>query len=122
MASIPEIFSTMAYGPAPEAVAPAQAWLERHGRRFGLFIDGMWTEPGGETFETLNPATGKPLATLTQATEADVDRAVHAARTAQPGWWEIGGHARARHLYALARHVQKHSRFFAVLELSLIHI
>jgi len=116
MASIPEIFSTMAYGPAPEAVAPAQAWLERHRRRFGLFIDGAWAEPGGETFETLNPATGKPLATLTQATEADVDRAVRAARAAQAGWWEIGGHARARHLYALARHVQKHSRFFAVLE------
>jgi aldehyde dehydrogenase (NAD+) len=116
MASIPDIFSTMAYGPAPEAVAPAQAWLERHGRRFGLFIGGEWTEPGAERFETLNPATGKPLATLTQASEADVDRAVRAARAAQPGWWEIGGHARARHLYALARHVQKHSRFFAVLE------
>ena len=59
MSSIPEIFSTMAYGPAPEAVAPAEAWLEAHGRRFGLFIDGGWTEPGAETFETLNPATGK---------------------------------------------------------------
>ncbi len=116
MASIPEIFSTMAYGPAPEAVAPAQAWLERHGRRFGLFIGGEWSEPGSETFEALNPATGKPLAALTQASEAAVDRAVRAAREAQPGWWEIGGHARARHLYALARHVQKHSRFFAVLE------
>src|SRR5918996_1203361 len=116
MASIPEIFSTMAYGPAPEAVAPAHAWLERHGRRFGLFIGGGWTDPDGETFETLTPATGKPLATLTQAGEADVDRAVRAARAAQTGWWEIGGHARARHLYALARHVQKHSRFFAVLE------
>ena len=45
MASIPEIFSTMAYGPAPEAAAPAQAWLDRHGRRFGLFIGGRWTEP-----------------------------------------------------------------------------
>ncbi|HEY7611574.1 MAG TPA: aldehyde dehydrogenase family protein [Gemmatimonadales bacterium] len=116
MASIPEIFSTMAYGPAPEAAATAQAWLDGHGRRFGLFIGGRWTEPGGETFETLNPATGKPLATLTQAGEAEVDRAVRAAREAQAGWWEIGGHARARHLYALARHVQKHSRFFAVLE------
>src|SRR5512145_1590582 len=113
MASIPDIFSTMAYGPAPEAVAPAQAWLERHGRRFGLLIGGEWTEPGAEAFETLNPATGKPLARLTQAGEADVDRAVRAARVAQPGWWEIGGHARARHLYAVARHVQKHSRFFA---------
>ena len=116
MASIPEIFSTMAYGPAPEAVAPAQAWLEGHRRQFGLFIGGEWTEPGGETFETPNPATGGPLATVTQAGEGDVDRAVRAARAAQPGWWQIGGHARARHLYALARHVQKHSRFFAVLE------
>jgi len=116
MASIPEIFSTMAYGPAPEAVAPVHAWLERHGRRFGLFIGGSWTDPEGETFETLNPATGKPLARLTQAGTADVDRAVRAARAAQPGWWALGGHGRARHLYALARQIQRHSRFFAVLE------
>src|SRR5919106_1402175 len=116
MASIHDIFSTMAYGPAPEAVAPAHAWLERHGRRFGLFIGGGWTDPDGETFETLNPATGKPLARLTQAGAADVDRAVRAARAAQPGWWALGGHGRARHLYALARQIQKHSRFFAVLE------
>ena len=116
MASIPDIFSTMAYGPAPEAVAPAHAWLERHGRQFGLFIGGSWTEPGSETFETLNPATGKPLARLTQAGAAEVDRAVRAARAAQPGWWALGGHGRARHLYALARQVQKQSRFFAVLE------
>jgi aldehyde dehydrogenase (NAD+) len=116
MASIPEIFSTMSYGPAPEAVAPAQAWLDRHERQFGLFINGAWTPVGGETFETLNPATGRPLAALSQASEGDVDRAVRAARAAQPGWWSIGGHARARHLYALARHIQKQSRFFAVLE------
>ncbi len=116
MASVPEIFSSMAYGPAPEAVAPAHAWLERHGRRFGLFIGGAWTDAGGEAFETLNPATGKPLARLTQAGAVEVDRAVRAARAAQPGWWALGGHGRARHLYALARQVQKHSRFFAVLE------
>ncbi|HWB42477.1 MAG TPA: aldehyde dehydrogenase family protein, partial [Gemmatimonadales bacterium] len=116
MTSIPEIFGTLAYGPAPEAVAPAIDWLERHERRFGLFIGGKWTRPGAETFETLNPATGKPLAQLTQASESEVDRAVRAARSAQPGWWALGGHGRARHLYALARHIQKHSRFFAVLE------
>ncbi|HKT58880.1 MAG TPA: aldehyde dehydrogenase family protein, partial [Gemmatimonadales bacterium] len=116
MASIPEIFENMAYGPAPEAAAPAHAWLDQHGRRFGLFIGGRWTEPGSDTFETLNPATGKPLARLTQASPAEVDRAVRAARGAQAGWWEIGGHARARYLYALARQVQKHSRLFAVLE------
>jgi aldehyde dehydrogenase (NAD+) len=116
MASVPEIFQTMAYGPAPESAGPANEWLDRHGRRFGLFIGGAWTAAGGETFETLNPATGRPLATLTQASPADVDRAVRAAREAQPGWWGLGGHGRARHLYALARQVQKHSRLFAVLE------
>src|SRR5688572_1001739 len=116
MASIPEIFTTMTYGPAPEAVAPAHAWLERHGRRFGLFIGGEWTNGGDETFETLNPANGEPLARLTQAGAADVDRAVRAARAAQSGWRDIGGHARARHLYAIARQIQKQSRLFAVLE------
>ena len=116
MASIPEIFENMTYGPAPEAAAPAHAWLDQHGRRFGLFIGGRWTAPGSETFETLNPATAKPLARLTQASAAEVDRAVRAARGAQAGWWELGGHARARYLYALARQIQKHSRLFAVLE------
>src|SRR5919202_891444 len=100
MASVPEIFQSMAYGPAPESAAPAQAWLEQHGRRFGLFIGGEWTSPGTQTFETLNPANGKRLAHLTQAGAADVDRAVQAARAAQAGWWELGGHGRARYLYA----------------------
>jgi aldehyde dehydrogenase (NAD+) len=116
MASIPEIFQTMAYGPAPEGVGLANEWLEAHARRFGLFIGGEWTPAGGEGFDTLNPATGKPLARVTQASPADVDRAVRAARKAQVGWWTLGGHGRARYLYALARQIQKHSRLFAVLE------
>jgi aldehyde dehydrogenase (NAD+) len=116
MASVPEIFNTMAYGPAPEGVGPANQWLEGHERRFGLFIGGSWVPGEGETFETLNPATAKPLAKLAQATATEVDRAVRAARKAQPGWWALGGHGRARHLYAIARQIQKHSRLFAVLE------
>jgi aldehyde dehydrogenase (NAD+) len=116
MASVPEIFQSMEYGPAPESSGPVQEWLERKGQRFGLFIGGKWSEPGRETFDTLNPATAKPLATLTQANSADIDRAVAAASKAQPNWWAIGGHARARYLYAIARQIQKHSRFFAVLE------
>ena len=116
MASIPEIFESMAYGPAPEGAAPAQAWLDQHRRRFGLFIGGAWTATAGESFETLNPATGAALARLRQTTPAEVDRAVRAARAAQPDWWALGGHGRARYLYALARGMQKHSRLFAVLE------
>ncbi len=116
MASVPEIFQTMAYGPAPEGLGPVNEWLEGHGRRFGLFIGGTWVPGEGETFQTLNPATGKPLAQLAQATPDEIDRAVRAARKAQPAWWALGGHGRARHLYAIARQIQKNSRFLAVLE------
>jgi aldehyde dehydrogenase (NAD+) len=115
--SVAEIFETMAYGPAPESPAAALAWLERHGRSFDLFIDGHWTPAAsGERFETANPADGQPLARVAQACAGDVDAAVAAARAAQPGWSKLGGHGRARYLYALARLVQKHARLLAVLE------
>ncbi|HEU4800986.1 MAG TPA: aldehyde dehydrogenase family protein [Gemmatimonadales bacterium] len=117
MASISEIFGTMEYGPAPEAAAPALEWIAEHEGKFGHFINGKWARPsGGEVFTTVNPATGKPLATVAQGSARDVSAAVKAARAAQPGWEKLGGHGRARHLYALARQVQKHSRLFAVLE------
>ncbi|MDU6836409.1 MAG: aldehyde dehydrogenase family protein, partial [Bradyrhizobium sp.] len=47
---------------------------------------------------------------------ADVEAAVGAARAAQLPWAKLGGHGRARHLYALARMLQRHARLFAVLE------
>src|SRR5450830_280584 len=113
--TITEIMNTMEYGPAPESTKEAQAWLEQRGRTFGLFIDNQWTE-AGETFASTNPADGKELAQLTQATAEDVDRAVQAARRAQPAWAALGGHGRARIMYAIARLMQKHARLFAVLE------
>ena len=55
--SIAEKFLTMEYGPAPEDPKEAQAWLDRHKRRFGHFINGAWHTPaGGEYFETLDAA------------------------------------------------------------------
>ncbi|MBA5688348.1 aldehyde dehydrogenase family protein [Duganella sp. LX47W] len=105
----------MEYGPAPESTKEAQAWLAQRGRSFGLFIDNAWSAPG-ELFASANPADGSKLADLTQATDADVERAVAAARRAQPGWQALGGHGRARVMYALARLLQKHARLFAVLE------
>ncbi|NHX28130.1 aldehyde dehydrogenase family protein, partial [Escherichia coli] len=79
------------------------------------FIDGAFTDPA-DGFDSRNPATGEVLATLSQATQADVDAAVSAARRAQGKWAKLPGHARAKYLYALARLVQKHARLFAVLE------
>jgi aldehyde dehydrogenase (NAD+) len=115
--SIAEIFETMEYGPAPESASPALRWLEERGRTFGHLIGGEWRDPsGGEYFDSTNPATNKPLARIAQGTPADVDAAVRAAREALPGWQALDGHARARYLYAIARHVQRHARLFAVLE------
>ncbi|PIE07656.1 MAG: aldehyde dehydrogenase [Rhodobacterales bacterium] len=113
--TVREIFDSMAWGTAPESDAEAQAWLEAHERRFGLFIDGHWTAPG-DMFETRNPANGALLAELTRASSDEVNTAVAAARKAQPKWATLSGHARAKYLYALARLVQKHARLLAVLE------
>jgi aldehyde dehydrogenase (NAD+) len=115
--SVAQYYETMEYGPAPEADGEARAWLKRHGAVFGHFIGGAFTAPeAGEHFSTFEPATGKTLASLAQGSAADIDLAVAAARKAQPLWERLGGHGRARHLYALARMLQRHARLFAVLE------
>ena len=113
--TVRDIFDAMSYGPAPESSTEAMDWIAKHSGNFGPFIDGAFTTPG-ETFTTTNPASGKALAEVTQGSQADVDAAVAAARRAQPKWARLTGHQRAKHLYALARMVQKHSRLFAVLE------
>lgn len=114
---IAEIFETMEYGPAPESASPAFDWLERHGASFDHFIGGRWVAPAsGEYFETANPANGKILARVAQGNDDDVDAAIRAATEALPAWQALGGHGRARYLYAIARNIQKHARLFAVLE------
>jgi aldehyde dehydrogenase (NAD+) len=115
--SIVQNFVSMEYGPAPEDPKEALAWLDRHQRRFGHFINGVWREPAaGERFDTTDPSSGQVLASIAQGSSADVTAAVEAARAALPGWQALSPHARARFLYALARQVQKHSRRLSVLE------
>ena len=115
--SIAEKFASMEYGPAPEDPKEAATWLDRHNRRFGLFIDGAWREPAAaQWFDTVDPSTGEKLASVVQGGAADIDAGVKAAREAAPKWRALTCHARARYLYALARLVQKHSRLLAVLE------
>lgn len=114
---IKEIFETMEYGPAPESADVANDFLEAHNRTFKLFINGEWKAPSSnEYFDSINPSTKEKLAKISEASEADVDAAVAAAKKASPKWVAIGAHQRARYLYALARQIQKHSRLFAVLE------
>ncbi|MCC7195338.1 MAG: aldehyde dehydrogenase family protein [Gemmatimonadaceae bacterium] len=115
--TIPGIFETMEYGPAPESGKPALDWIAAHKGAFGHMIGGSFTKPDrGSQFDVLEPATGKTIARAAQGTKSDVDAAVKAARAALPAWQAFGPHGRARHLYALARMVQRNSRLLAVLE------
>src|SRR5437588_5735001 len=114
--NVMDIFKTMEYGPAPEAAAPALEWIKAR-QPFGLFINNQWVKPvSGQYLDSINPSTGKPLAQIAAANSADVDIAVASARTAFESWSQTPGHVRARYLYAIARHIQKHSRLLAVLE------
>lgn len=115
--SVQRYFETMDYGTAQEADQEAQAWLTQNGRKFGHFIDGQFrASQAKKSFDTSDPATGKKLASIAYGSPADVTSAVKAARLAQPKWAKLSGATRARHLYALARMVQRHARLFAVLE------
>jgi aldehyde dehydrogenase (NAD+) len=115
---IKRIFETMEYGPAPEPEGPATEWLEAHGRRFHHYIGGAWRAPStGEYFPTCAPGRNNAkIADVAYGSEEDVAAAVAAAHAALPGWQKLGAHGRARYLYAIARHIQKHARLFSVIE------
>jgi acyl-CoA reductase-like NAD-dependent aldehyde dehydrogenase len=57
-------------------------------KQYKMFIDGEWVESENKkTFETLNPETNKPWASVPEASAKDVDRAVKAAQKAFEGEW-----------------------------------
>jgi aldehyde dehydrogenase (NAD+) len=114
--NVMDIFETMEYGPAPESATPAIQWIKER-QPFGLFINNQWVKPAsGKYIDSINPSNGKVLAQVAAANSTDVDEAVAAARAAFESWGKTPGHVRARYMYAIARHIQKHSRLLAVLE------
>jgi aldehyde dehydrogenase (NAD+) len=100
------------YAPAPESraivdIPPSQS----------LFIGGDFVEGTGERFKSINPATEEVLSEVCDASAADVDRAVDAARRAYDRvWGPMPGRERAKYLYRIARIVQERARELAVLE------
>ncbi len=100
------------YAPAPESVRP------KIREQYGLFIDGSWKAPeGSEYFPTINPANEEHLSLVAQATSADVDAAVRAARKAYDKYWRKMKPAdRAKYIYRIARAITERSRELAVLE------
>src|SRR6476469_9599323 len=104
--------SAFDYAPPPESrsvvdIAPS----------YGLFIDGEFVEAAdGKVFKTVSPSTEEVLSEIAQAGEADVDRAVKAARKAFVKWSALPGSERAKYLFRIARIIQERSRELAVLE------
>jgi acyl-CoA reductase-like NAD-dependent aldehyde dehydrogenase len=88
------------------------------GREYGLFVNGELVETSsGELQDILEPATGEPLAKVAMAAEADVDRAVEAARGALEGdWGKTPPTERSRLLHALADALVANRKELAELE------
>ena len=85
--------------------------------RYQLLINGEWVDAeNGATFETFNPATGEKLATCADAGAADVEKAVQAARAAQPAWAAKSAEERARILLRIAERIDERAEELAAVE------
>jgi len=84
-----------------------------------LLIDGQWVETA-KNFDTVNPATGEVLTQIAQASSADLDRAVAAARKAfedrNGAWRKMSASERGRLIWKLADLLEKNIDEFAELE------
>src|SRR5215218_246461 len=100
------------YSPAPEATDHI-----RLQDRYELFVDGAWRPPEAEAYEpTINPATEQPLTEIAQASKADVDAAVAAAREALPRWQRLPALERGKYVFRIARLIQERARELAIVE------
>src|SRR5438874_7060594 len=80
-------------------------------------VGGEWVDAvEGGTMEVLNPATGETIAEVPSGTQADVDRAVEAAKKALPEWLETTPGERAEALLKLADAIDEHTDELAELE------
>ena len=109
--SVKKILDSMDYGVAPESAGEAKNWLLKHNSSFGHFIGGALTSPK-HGFKSVNPSNGETIASLSQATNKDVNKAVKAAKNAFKIWSVVNPHERAKVLYSIARLLQKNSRLF----------
>ncbi|CEM30451.1 unnamed protein product [Vitrella brassicaformis CCMP3155] len=106
--------SRVAEGVAKTASSVRLSGLPTEGR---LFIDGEFVESSAlETFKTHDPATGDLIATVQQANEEDVNKAVAAAKRAFPNWSQADGRFRRDCLYRLADLMERHIDELAEME------
>ena len=83
-----------------------------------LFINGEWVDAAaGETFDTLDPATGEILAEVARGEAEDIDRAVIAARAAFEGpWSRLNPSERGRIIHRIGDLIEQHADELAELD------
>ncbi len=100
------------YSPAPESTDHIKVK-----KKYDLFIGGQWVKPEkGKYFDTINPATEEKLSRVGLASQADVDKAVKAARKAYGPWSRMKAAERGKYIYRIARIMQERAREFAAIE------
>ena len=78
------------------------------------FVGSDWVESTGESVrQIVSPVTGETLAEVPDASPEDVDRAVAAARAAQPKWAALSAWDRARVCHAIADLIAERREEFA---------
>ncbi|MEO6950021.1 MAG: aldehyde dehydrogenase family protein [Ginsengibacter sp.] len=101
------------FAPAPESRSSATIKP-----KYDLFINGKFEKPlSKKYFDSTNPATGEKLSEVAEANEADVDKAVKAARNAyEKTWSKMPAKERGKYIFRIARMVQERARELAVVE------
>ncbi|CAG9238744.1 betaine aldehyde dehydrogenase [Paraburkholderia caribensis] len=83
-----------------------------------LYIGGEYVDAtSGVSFDTFDPATGERLATVQQASEADIDRAVQSAREGQRAWAAMTAMQRSRILRRAVELLRERNDALAELEM-----
>ena len=78
------------------------------------FVNGEWTASTSDRFrEIVSPVTGETIAEVPDASAEDIDRAVAAARAAQPSWAALSAWERAKVCHAIADLIDERREPFA---------
>lgn len=82
-----------------------------------LYIDGRYQDASsGETFATINPATGEKIADIQVASDADIDKAIESAERGFAEWSAMPNVERSRILHQAAKLLREHNEELAMLE------
>ena len=83
-------------------------------QNYKMLIGGQWTDAlSGETFDVINPYTGKVYAKVPKAGIEDVDRVMSAAYEARKGWAATPALERAKIIYKAAQILEENQQEFA---------